>query len=230
MEFNKEWLLENWQQGVFLFGMIGSAQFIVFSFIAMIFYPGGYSFFSDPLSALGFTRVEGESNLISSILFNPSMFLVGISVALLFPSMLPFFNKTDIEKSFSLAGSIFAFFSGIAMCGAALTPGDIHFELHVAFAPFTFLFGILMVLFFSIPMFLNKDYSKQYTLVAIIYVIIMVICLILLFVGPSYDTPEGAAFQTTTQKIAIYSEIITLFILSYGALRFQQSYKILLKS
>ena len=110
------------------------------------------------------------------------------------------------------------------MCGAALTPGDIHFEAHVAFAPFTFLFGILMVLFFFIPMFLNKNYPKQYSLVAIIYVIIMIICLILLVMGPSYDTPEGAAFQTTTQKIAIYSEIITLFILSYGAFRFKQSY------
>jgi hypothetical protein len=230
MTFDKEWFVTNWQQGVFLFGMIGSVQFVVLSLTAMVFYPSGYSFFSDPLSQLGFTRIEGESNLISSILFNPSMLLVGISVALLFPSMLPFFTETLVEKWFSLAGSIFAFFSGIAMCGAALTPGDIHFEAHVAFAPFTFLFGILMILFFSVPMYLNKDYPRQYFLVAIIYVIIMVICLVLLFIGPSYDTPIGVVFQTTTQKIAIFSEIITLFLLSYGAYRFIQSQRILLPS
>ncbi|MFX0125388.1 MAG: hypothetical protein ACFFAE_17295 [Candidatus Hodarchaeota archaeon] len=232
MTSTKEWFLENWQQGVFLFGMVTSTQFVVCSLTAMLFYPGEFSFFSDPLCQLGFTRIEGKSNLLSSFLFNPSMFLVGISVALLFPAMLPFFSETLVEKWFSLAGSIFAVFSGIATCGTALTPGDIHFEAHIALAPFTVLFGVLMVFFFSVPMFLNKDYPRQYFLVSILSVIIMVICLVLLFIVPSYDTPEGAVFPTfpafTTQKIAIFAEIITLFLLSYGAFRFNQSQKLLI--
>ncbi|MFX0172852.1 MAG: hypothetical protein ACFE9L_13125 [Candidatus Hodarchaeota archaeon] len=219
----KSWLGNNWQLGAYLSGMILSAQFILLSFAAMLFYPGGYSFYTDPLSALGFTRVSGESNLISSILFNPSMFLVGVGVIILFIALLPFFSNTLIEKWFSISGTIFAVFSGIAMCGAAVTPGDIHFEAHVAFAPYTFLFGILMVFFYSVPMFLNEEYPNRYAGAAIIYVILMVIFLALLFVGPSYDTPEGAMFQTTTQKFAIYTEIITLIILSYGAWMLQRS-------
>ncbi|MFX0181438.1 MAG: hypothetical protein ACFE95_00040 [Candidatus Hodarchaeota archaeon] len=219
----KSWFGNNWRLGAYLSGMILSAQFILLSFAAMLFYPGGYSFYTDPLSALGFTRVSGESNLISSILFNPSMFLVGVGVVIFFTALLPFFTNTLIEKWFSISGTIFAVFSGIAMCGAALTPGDIHFEAHVAFAPFTFLFGILMVFFYSVPMFLNEEYPNRYAGVAIIYVILMVIFLALLIVGPSYDTSEGAMFQTTTQKFAIYTEIITLIILSYGAWMLQRS-------
>jgi len=103
------------------------------------------------------------------------------------------------------------------MCGAALTPGDLFLEIHVIFAPFTFLFGILMVLFFVIPMMVNKKYPKRYTMVSLIYVIFMLICLTLLTVGPSFETVEGLMFQTTMQKLAIYSEIVTLFILSYGS-------------
>jgi hypothetical protein len=213
----------NWQRFVFIFGMIGSVQFIVFSFIAMIFYPGGYSFFSDPLSALGYTRVDGQSNFISFIFFNPSMFLVGVSVVGIFSAMRPFFQESEIQKGFALAGSLFALFSGIAMCGAALTPGDINYEAHVAFAPFTFLFGILMVAFFLVSMILKKDFPKQYTFASILYVIFIMISLILLIFGPSYETNEGIRFQTTVQKIAIYAEILILLLLSYGGLQFLSS-------
>ncbi len=213
-------LRKNWQQRVFLFGMIGSIQFLVLSGVAIIFYPGNYLFFNEPLSYLGFTHIEGESNLIAGFLFNSSMFLLGISIIALFPSMIPFFNSTVPEKWFSLAGSIFAIFSGIAMVGAALTPGDINYEAHILIAPYTFLFGILMVAFFTVPMILNKDYPRQYTLVAISYVFIMMICLSLLSLGPAYDTPEGQTFQVTTQKLAIYWEVLTLFVLSLGGLRY----------
>ncbi|NHJ02520.1 MAG: DUF998 domain-containing protein [Candidatus Heimdallarchaeota archaeon] len=220
---NRKQIMQKCQQGAFIFGIIATSLFVIFSIIAMTFYPGGYAFFSDPLSQLGFTQIEGNSNFLSSTLFNSSMFLVGIAVALIFLSMLPFFSKTLIEKWFSITGSIFAVFSGIALCGAALTPGDINFEAHVKFAPFTFLFGILMVVCFAISMIVNKNYPRRYTFITILYVLIMISFLTFLIIGPSYDTPEGAAFQITTQKIAIYSEMITLFLLSYGGFKYSQS-------
>jgi len=197
--------------------MVSSFQFIVLSFIAMMFYPGGYSFFSDPLSTLGFTRVSGETNIVSSVIFNMSMFLVGISVILLFTAMLPFFYQTTIERFFSLTGAVFAIFSGIAMCGAALTPGDINFEAHVSFAPFTFLFGFLMIFCFTLAIFIEKDYPNRYGFVLVIYELIAAVSIIFLILGTASDTLEGTLIQITSQKIGIYAEIVTLLVLSYGA-------------
>ncbi|MFX0065446.1 MAG: hypothetical protein ACFFC7_25015 [Candidatus Hermodarchaeota archaeon] len=218
------WLIKNWQEMAFIFGMIGSVQFVVLSFTAMIFYPGGYSFFTDPLSGLGFTQVAGESNFISSLLFNPSMFLIGLSVIILFPAMIPFFTESKIEEWFSLTGAIFAVLSGIAMCGAALIPGDINFEAHVAFAPFTFHFALLMALFYSIPMLLNKDFPNRYAFVLMIYAVFVTICLLLLYIlGSAADTLEGSMIQITSQKAAIYAEMITLFVVSNGVWKLKRS-------
>lgn len=199
--------------------MVSSFQFIVLSFIAMMFYPGGYSFFTDPLSALGFTQVSGEPNVVSNLIFNMSMFLVGISVILLFPAMFSFFNQTTIERFFSLSGVVFAIFSGIAMCGAALTPGNINFKAHVSFAPFTFLFGFLMIFCFAIVILVDNDFSNRYGIVLVTYELIAAISIIFLILGTGSDTLEGTRIQIISQKIGIYAEIITLFILSYGALQ-----------
>ncbi|MHA2164578.1 MAG: hypothetical protein ACXAAT_01820 [Candidatus Hodarchaeales archaeon] len=212
-----------WRRYVFFFGMIANFQFVILSFIAMVFYRGGFSFSTDPLSALGFTRVAGESNLVSSLIFNTSMFLVGISVILLFPTMLSFFKDDPIEKFFSSAGSIFAIFSGIAMCGAALTPGDINFEAHIVFAPFTFLFGLLMVFFYIIPLVKNTGFSKRYSIVLVVYTVFVVITLVVLYLGSTAYDLEGSIIQIITQKIAIYTEVFVLFVLSYGTWKLQKT-------
>lgn len=214
---------KNWRQYVFLYGMIANVQFVLLSFLAMVLYAGQFSFFEDPLSMLGFTAIEGKSNLLSFLIFNTSMFLVGISVALLFPTTLPFFNDDPIEKFFSTAGSIFAVFSGIAMCGAALTPGDINFDAHVAFAPFTFLFGLLMVAFFIIPFIRNENFPNKYAFILGLYTIFVVITIIFLYMGSAAYELEGTIIQIITQKIAIYTEVIVLLVLSYGAWNHQKN-------
>jgi hypothetical protein len=199
--------------------MFANGQFVIFSFISMLFYRGGYSFAEDPLSALGFTIVAGKSNLVSSLIFNTSMFLVGTSVIFLFPAMLPYFENT-VTKFFATTGSVFAVFSGIAMCGAALTPGDINFDAHVAFAPFTFLFGFLMIFFYSIAIILNKDFPNIFGFLLILYSIFTMITLLLIYVGSAAYTLEGSIIQILSQKISIYAEILVLFLLSLGAYRY----------
>ena len=183
----------------------------------MLSYAGEYSFFTDPLSGLGFTQVEGRSNLVESILFNTSMFLVGISVIFLFLALFPFFKDSLTLQWVSIAGSIFACFSGVAMCGAALTPGDINFEAHVAFAPFTFLFGFLMVFFYAIAIFIHQDFPNRFGVVLVFYEVFAIFSIILNILGSNTVTLEGDMIQITAQKVGIYAEIVILFILSFGA-------------
>lgn len=103
------------------------------------------------------------------------------------------------------------------MCGAALTPGDINFDAHVAFAPFTFLFGFLMVFFYLIAIFLHSDFPNRFGVVLAIYEVFAVFSLILILLGSKNVTLEGNMIQITSQKIGIYAEILILFILSFRA-------------
>jgi hypothetical protein len=203
--------------------MIAAGQFIILSGMAMVFYQGGFSLTTDPLSALGFTRVAGESNILSCLLFNTSMLVVGLSVILLLPTMHSFFREDPIANFFSSASSVFAIFSGIAMCGAALTPGDINFEAHVAFAPFTFLFGLLMFSFAILPFLKTPYFSPRYALMLVVYTIFVCLTLVTLYLGSAADTLEGSIIQIVTQKLAIYTEVGVIFTLSYGAWKVQKT-------
>lgn len=220
---NKLIIPRNWRQKVFLFGMIANLQFVILSLIAMVFYRGGFSYLTDPLCALGFTHVAGESNIISCLIFNTSMFLVGVSVIFLFSTLLSFFSDDPIEKFFSSAGTIFAIFSGIAMCGVALTPADINFEAHVIFVPFTFFFVLFMVSFYIIPLVKNTRFPNRYSYVLLMYSVFLVITLILFYMGYGGYTQERSIIQIITQKTAIYIEVFVLFALSFGAWKLERT-------
>jgi hypothetical protein len=196
--------------------MVVNISFVFVSFVAMFVYVGDYAFFQDPLSGLGFTHVDGQSNQIASLLFNSSMFLVGLSVIAIFFALYPYFKASLTLQWFSIAGSIFACFSGIAMCGAALTPGDINYDAHIAFAPFTFLFGFLMVLFYAIAIFLHQTFPPRYGIALVIYEVFALLSILVILLGTTNVTLEGEMLQITAQKVGIYAENVILVLLAYG--------------
>ena len=88
---------KNWRQIAFILAMINCVQFLILTNIAMIFYPGGtfsdpntngYSFFGNLFSDLGrYIAHSGESNLISCLMYNSSLFIMGV---LLIPYFITF--------------------------------------------------------------------------------------------------------------------------------------------
>ncbi|MFX1566756.1 MAG: DUF998 domain-containing protein [Promethearchaeota archaeon] len=213
--------------------LFGSLQFIIITFIAMLFYPGGtyidpnisgYSFFSNYFSDLGNTiAYSGENNLISFVLFSITLSIFALSYLLFFINAVFLFKENKLEKKLSLIGLIFAAVSAISLIGVVFTPQDLYFDEHNLFAASAFLWALLPCILYSIILYLNDKYPKKYALPFIIFAIALVVFMVVVLLGPSNQTPEGLIIQVTLQKIVLYLWCISLAIGSFKNLKIEQT-------
>ena len=99
---------KNWKQNAFIFVIIGSALYVILTFIGMILYPGGnavdnnqpgYSFFYNFFSDLGRSKsFSGQDNTISMVLYIIATGLFGLSIIPFSIAFRDFFIETN-EKS-----------------------------------------------------------------------------------------------------------------------------------
>lgn len=183
--------------------VFGILQFLFLTFLAILFYPGGYNFFGYFLSDLGTVRARnGELNQISSALF-----LVTFSI--LAGSLIPFwlilrtlFTNSSLERGLSTLGSIMGLLSTPLAFGILLCPMDTQFEAHEFFAfSYTF-FLALLILFFSLAILLNQNYPKY----------IVVISFGLFIVIGLFEIINFGEYQAFVQKIIFLGFIIWLLI------------------
>jgi hypothetical protein len=218
---------KNWRQYIFLTAMVGCVQFVVLTFIAMLFYPGGthddpttsgYSFFRNFFSDLGLTvPLSGETNTISFFLFTMALTLSGLALIIFFLASPDLFKNTS-GRIPSLLGSIVGVFSGLFYIGIAFTPADLHREWHGNFVLLAFSSFFIVVIFYTIAIFLNKGYPNRYAYVYLFFTVLLTVYLWLLFAGPN-----DIRIQATGQKIIVYAMIICMFIQSYGAWNIEKS-------
>jgi hypothetical membrane protein len=217
----------NWRQYVFLATIVGCIQFVLLTFIAMLFYPGGthdepnakgYSFFNNFFSDLGLTvSPSGETNTVSFILFILSLTLAGLAIILFFITSTDLFKNTP-GRTPSLLGSIVGVFSGLSYIGIAFTPADLYLEWHGNFVLLAFSSFLLVVILYTIAIYLNKGYPNRYAYVYLVFAVLLAIYLWLLFAGPN-----DIRIQATGQKAIVYAEIICMFIQAYGAWNIEKS-------
>lgn len=212
---------------ILIFSIYSLIQFLVFSAIAMILYPGGtkydfdstgYSFFNNFFSDLGRTiTFAGNEKKASYYLFTTSLIIAGISTIayfILFPS---FFKIKSISRKFSYGSAAAGIISGIAYIGVALTPWDILIKPHFFFVKVAFVSFFFLTAFSISAIYSDHDYPEIYGKIFIIFGIILTGYLWVLFFGPKLNTPEGIYIQATSQKIVVYSEVMCMLIQSYGA-------------
>jgi len=209
------------RQYIFSATMVGCIQFVLLTFIAMLFYPGGthdnpaatgYSFFNNFFSDLGLTvSPSGETSTVSFFLFTLSLTLAGLAIILFFLTSPSLFKNTPGRLP-SLLGSIVGVFSGLFYIGIAFTPADLYLEWHGNFVLLAFSSFLLVVILYTIAIFLNKDYPNRYAYVYLVFAVLLAAYLWLLFLGPN-----DIRIQATGQKVIVYAEIICMFIQAYGA-------------
>jgi len=134
---------KNWREKAFIFGMFGSIQYVVLTFIAMFFYTGGnfvdrsapgYSFWLNFFSNLGMTKsYSGRDNTVSMIIFIIALSVVGISTIITAIAVPYFFRENSLEKWLSIIGTFFLIISGISYVGIVFTPWDIYPNEHTFF-------------------------------------------------------------------------------------------------
>jgi hypothetical protein len=218
---------KSWRQSVFLITMVGCIQFVLLTIIAMLFYPGGthddpttpgYLFFRNFFSDLGLTVLpSGESNTISFLLFTLTLTLAGLAIILFFLSSPALFKHTP-GRIPSLLGSFIGVFSGLFYIGIAFTPANLYSEWHGNFVLLAFSSFLLVVIFYTIAIFLNEDYPNHYAYAYLVFAVLLGAYLWLLFAGPN-----DLRVQATGQKAIVYAEIICMFIQSYGAWNIEKS-------
>ena len=111
--------------------------------ISMYFYPGGnihdplqtgYSFTHNFLSDLGgMNSRSGESNIVSSYIFNACMisFFLGGIAFLYVPGL---FKNDRTNYYLAIIGSIFFFLGASFFAGVGFTPHDLYLDQHIFFA------------------------------------------------------------------------------------------------
>lgn len=221
------------------FPMIAISIFVLFFFIAAFYFPGSefshlnykndqYSFTHNFLSSLG--RLEcsnGKTNLVSCILFNSSLVLVGITIVQFYRGFKGlFFTIKDSSRSIILsnytkrAGIV----SGILFAGVGLVPHDLHYGAHVFFANYAFLSLFVLSILHSMTIYSSKYISNVYAIGYIIFCFVLLVYIYLIFLGPKIDpgtlfSERDLIIQVVSQKLIVFSLIVSMLIQVHGIKR-----------
>ncbi|MCA9933204.1 MAG: hypothetical protein H6662_08240 [Ardenticatenaceae bacterium] len=215
------------EQRIYTLTMIACIQFVILTLTAMFFYSGGtlanpthsgYAFFSNFFSDLGMIESHsGAVNTTASALFTTALTLAGIGLVLFFTTFPHFFAQTRSGQVVSLLGSTFGVICGLSFIGIAFTPADKFIDAHTRFVYDAFTTFLVVVIFYSIAIFLHKTYPNVYAGVLLVFAVLLAGYLWLLFFGPDVQSEAGLLIQVTGQKVIAYAAIIALLIVSYGA-------------
>jgi len=225
--------LKNWKLIAFKFMIFGSIQFVVLTFIAMLFYPGGthidpntkgYSFFQNFFSDLGRTvAYSGKENIVSYVMFTITLTILGVSIIFYFSAIPFFFKEKNFERYLSIIGSLMAIMTGISLAGVAFTPYDIFPSAHVFFGRILLISLFLALVIYTLIIFFNNDYPNKYALTYFIFSLIVGIYILVARFRPDISTTEGLILQVTSQKIFFYSWITCFSVEAYGSQKLSSS-------
>ncbi|MFX0001157.1 MAG: hypothetical protein ACFE9Q_10435 [Candidatus Hodarchaeota archaeon] len=213
---------------IYLLALSGIILYIVLIVIAMFTYPGGirdnisivgYSFWGNTFSDLGrVTAWNGDPNPISMILFS---FAYGIHATTMIFFYLVFMQKFEGEKlegKTCKIGSFFGVLSSIAIIGIIFTPADIFYVPHWIFVFIGYPSIFLMGLFYSITLFLSNYFSKNFSYIFTICLIVFFVALLVGLIGISISR----TIMVIGQKIMRIALLIDLSILIYGAWKLEE--------
>ncbi len=202
-----------------LFLIYSAAQFVVLTLIAMWFYPGGnftdfdapsYSFFNNFFSDLGvFVTRNGQSNMISSLLFVVALTTVGIALIFFVLSTQIDFIPNQKGRLLQLLACVTFLLSGISFIGIAAIPWNTIFFAHIFFVKSAFSFLSAAVFCLFILQVLNP-WPNRYRFANLLYLLFLIAYLFILFNIPLFDLIYGISFQAISQKIIVYISMINL--------------------
>jgi len=171
--------------------VFGVVQFLLLTFLAAFFYPGGYDYFGYYFSDLGAVIARnGEPNPISAILFSVALTIVAIALIPFWLILRSIFEESRLGGVLSTLGSMLGLTSSPFIIGVALFPIDTQLDTHILATLIFFSLFVLSTIFYSIAIILNKNHSKYFGLVGIVLFVVS----LAIFVDPL--APHVAFLQT----------------------------------
>jgi len=171
--------------------VFGVVQFLLLTFLAAFFYPGGYDYFGYYFSDLGAVIARnGEPNSISAILFSVALTMVALGLIPFWLILRSIFTESRVGKVLSTLGSISGLTSSPFIIGVALFPIDTQLDTHILATLIFFSLFVSSTVFYSIAILLNQKHSKYFGLVGIVLFAVS----LAIFVDPL--APHVAFLQT----------------------------------
>jgi len=188
--------------------VFGVGQFLLLTFLAALFYPGGYDYFGYYFSDLGAVEARnGEPNSISRSLFSMALTIIALSLIPFWLIIHRLFRESTVEKVLSILGSALGLLSSPFTIGVGLFPIDTQLETHFIVTLILVLLFALASLLYSIAIILNQNYPNYLGLVAFVLLAISVASF-----ATSLNDPSLGAFL---QKIVAYGYFIWALIPIY---------------
>jgi len=141
--------------------VLGVVQFFLLTFIAALFYPGGFDYLGYFFSDLGAVMAKnGEPNSISSALFSIAVVTVAITLIPFWLIIRSMFTKSRLQKILSILGSALGLTAFPFLIGVAISPMDTQLETHILMTLVFFSLFVLASLLYSIAIMLNHDHPN----------------------------------------------------------------------
>ena len=219
-------LKKNWHDVFLKLSSIGMLQALILLPLAMITYTGGHALDPDSpgfslvynfLSDLGRTVAYSENtNMISSLIFNVSLFFAGVLLIPYFTTFPIIFRGTKISRWFSILGSLIGVFFALTFVGGSLTPSDLFMEIHLMFGGLAFVSGLPIVIFHTFAIISSPDYPNRY---AVIYIALGLVLSIFLYSMFLIGDSGISVIVTIGQKFVVTSILICFLLLSLATRR-----------
>ena len=193
----------SWKRISAYLGIISGTIFVVVTFIAMLTFPGGYSFLEYSFSSLGLTIINSTPSMLNYYLFVTACTGAAICYVPLFVAMWTRFTETTLLKVLAGVGVIFGLASAPNLSALAIFAGNVYPAEHGLTTLLFFILITIGILIYSIAFFLNSEYSQLYGLIGLI---VVVICL--LHIGAFFGI-MGYIFGTALwQKVSVYALVL----------------------
>jgi hypothetical membrane protein len=190
-------------KGIILFGVF---QFFLLTFLAAIFYPGGYDYFGYYFSDLGAVLARNsEANTVSAILFFIALTTVSITLVPFWLGLVRPFNQSGAGRFLSLLGSGLGLLCTPLLIGVAVFPLDTQLEIHFLLVITHFILFSLAILFYSISISINRQYPSSIALLG----------LIVIALGMALILNPMSSYAAFLQKVVVYCYFIWVGTLAW---------------
>ncbi len=210
------------------FMLFATMQFVVLTGCAMVAYAGGtqfdpttkhYGFVHNFFSDLGTTRAySGHPNGLSCAMFVVALVSIGVAVMGFASTWRAYAYRRARAAWLGVMSQAFGIASGLGFVGIALTPWNLVLAVHntLVLAAFSLLLGFVVCLLLLLVL---NDAALPLMAAHALYLVVLGGYVVLLFCGPTLETPHGHLVQCAGQKVIVYTSMINLMFQSFTTRR-----------
>lgn len=212
----------------YIIGLIGILQYLFTTGWLMSVYPGGrigfkesigYDFTMNFLSDLGRTSGFGRGPNPTAFGYLATLSLAGVSTIVFFAALNYYFIKT-IKGALPVVCFILGVMAGIGYIGVAFNPINEGYWDHVKYVQWGFIGFWCMTVVCAFCIFRSPQFQDFYGRMLLVFAVILGIQICIMIFGPrSWSSDEALRLQVIAQKVVVYSEIVVMALLAFGAMR-----------